>query len=963
MSRSIQQFPATSSSTSVVSVATNTGFTAGDLVYYQNGDYKGAPNMTLPSSANFPATQTLPTNPNDWVYSTNAPGQGVNIYGGSVNKGSAVLSNGNVVHAFASVSQSVYFRIIDVSNTNIVSATLVSNVFVTNSSCSNVGVLALTSGNFVVYWVNASGGSTNRLCYAIYTNAGGAVVAAVQDTTLDFASSTNSLNGVALPNGGWVIAGGTGTPSVIHRGYTLSGSTVTPTYAATTLPTLYNGQNYMGIAARSDSSFIIVYPTTAANYFFYLYSSVGATITNSNIATSTSISTVCDVSILSNGTTFVIAYKNSTGAGTPYPAFRFLPTGNVLGSEFAIPYQNINGSQIANTFQPINVLGLSSGNFLLTFADYANTANINTGFNYAVFNSSGTAVIATNSSGVIPLPINSVPMRSNMTLNLLETSTSIFVCFTYGPGRTSATQASSYYFKLSKTTYTLLTDNGVSTTVGSSVAGASGLGYGRTTPSAIAVSAATSGTVSAQTSTSYTLPPSIAYASQVSSTSAATLPNGNFLIAYKDYVTNIVYVSVFLPLGDLLQTITVGLGYAYTVSNQISVCALSSGKFVVSFSPSGSVSTLTNAMYSSSYALISTSTITSLSSGGVGGGRSVSSAGLSNDRFVVAAFDSNNYPNVYVFDNTNTSIYSTILISTSCNGMAVVANDWGGFYTQIYDNGSTLIRFYGYYNSTGNTYAQQGNINTTGSGNNAQTKLIYSNGILYGLGYNGGNYVYNFYEDMTNSPIQSSAINATNALNGTFGGILGVTGLGNPLFFYPSNTSNTNNITGWTTSQQSSGSWSTAMITYPNNSFLSTATISYSSSFGSGLNAVSTPGVGNNVVLAWSDTSGFLQYAIANVIPVSASTTVTAGTSSSLGIVVSPVTSAVNSLVIGGVFSGVAATTATAGSTGQVIVNGAAQLNANYTNTISGAVDHQGSGVNGVRGTFNGRLINMQGNT
>jgi hypothetical protein len=78
---------------------------------------------------------------------------------------------------------------------------------------------------------------------------------------------------------------------------------------------------------------------------------------------------------------------------------------------------------------------------------------------------------------------------------------------------------------------------------------------------------------------------------------------------------------------------------------------------------------------------------------------------------------------------------------------------------------------------------------------------------------------------------------------------------------------------------------------------------------------------------------------------------------------VSPVTSAVNSSVIGGVFSGVAATTATAGSTGQVIVNGAAQLNANYTSTSSGVVDHQGAGVNGIRGTFNGRLINMQGNT
>ena len=963
MSRSIQQFPATSSSTSVVEVATNTGFTAGDLVYYQNGDYKGAPNLTLPSSANFPATQTLPTNPNDWIYSTNAPGQGTNTIGGSVNKGSAVLSNGNVVHAFAGINQYVYFRIIDVNNTNIVSATLISNVFVTNSTCSNVGVLALTSGNFVVYWVNAGGGSVNRLCYAIYTNAGASVVAAVQDTTLDFQASNNNINGVALPNGGWVIAGGSSAPAVVHRGYTLAGATVTPTYSATTLPTLVTSQAYTGIAARSDSSFIIFYPSTGNTYLYYLYSSVGAAITNNSIITTAGVSPVCDVSILSNGTTFVLAYKAATGTGYPYPAFRFLPTGNVLGSEFAVSIQNINGVQMSNGYQPINVLGLSNGNLLLTFSDYANNTNINVGFNYAVFNSSGTAVIATNSNGVIPLPISSVPMRSHVPLNLLETSTSIFVCFTPGPGRSSATQASSYYFKFNKTTYTLLTENGVSATVGSSTAGASGLGYGRTTPSAIAVSAATTGTVSAQTSTSYTLPPSLVYASQISSTSAATLPNGNFLIAYKDYVTNIVYVSVFTPLGDLLQTINVGIGYAYTPANQISVCAMSSGKFVVSFSPSGSVSTLTNAMYSSSYALINTSTIPSLSSGGVGGGRGVSSAGLTNDRFVVTAFDSNNYPNFWVFDNTNTLLNSATFISTSCNGISVVANDWGGFYAQVYDSGSTLIRFYGYYNTTGNSYSQINSANTTGSGNNFQTKVIYSNGILYGLGYNGGNYVYNFYEDMASAPIQSSAINAAYQLNNYYGGILGVTGLGNPLLFYPSNISTSNNIYAWTNSQNSSGGWSTAMITYPNSSLLSTATISYSTGSGSGLNAVSTPGIGNNVVLAWADTNGFLQYAIANVVPVSASTTLTAGTSSSLGIVVSPATSAVNSSVIGGVFSGVAATTATAGSTGQVIVNGAAQLNANYTTTSSGVVDHQGAGVSGVRGTFNGRLINMQGNT
>jgi hypothetical protein len=959
MSRSIQQFPATSSSTSVVSVATNTGFTAGDLVYYQNGDYKGAPNMTLPSSANFPATQTLPTNPNDWIYSTNEPGQGSAVYGGSVNRGAAVLSNGNVVQTFITPNGFPYFRIIDVNNTNIVSATSISTTFV-NTGCSNIGVLALTSGNFVVYWVNSAGGSTNRMCYAIYTNAGGPVVAETQDTTLDFAGSANGINGVALPNGGWVLAGGNQSSlQVVHRGYTLAGSTVTPTYSATSVGTISTAQAAFGMAARSDSSFIIFMPNNSVNYLYYLYSSVGVAITNSNISVSSVSGSVCDVSVLSNGTTFVLAYKtqdplNANNA----PAFRFLPTGNVLGSQFLIPSSNINGSRMDTTTASINVLGLSNGNFLITFGDgFATAVN---GLNYAVFNSSGTAVIATNSNGVVPIPLNSVPMRATIRITLLETSTSIFVYFPGSRSRDSVIQASSHYFKLNKTDYTLLTENGVSATVGTSTSAASGLGYGRTTPSAVAVSAAASGAASVQTSTFYTLPPSILYNRTISSNSAVTLPNGNFLIAYKDYTTYVVYVSVFSPFGVLLQTITVGTGYASIDTGQISVCALSSGKFVVSYCGSGSSSTLINAMYSSSYVFINASTITGIQ---VGALNNVSSVGLSNDRFVVVDVENSNDLYYRVFNSSNVFIAGNSIVAVTNPGLSVTANDWGGFYIATYVSASTAIRVYGYYNNSGNSYASINSSTVSGTAANNQTKISYSNGMLYLLGYQGNNYLGTVAEELsTNITLGANIATTSNALNTFFGGVVGVTGLGNPVLFYPLNTTTSNNIVGWPNS--SLGNFSTNPISYPNSAKLSTATASFrSAGSGAGMLTVTTPGFGNNIVLAWADGNGFLQYAIANIIPVSASTTLTAGTSSSLGIAVSPVTQSVNSSVIGGVFSGVAATTATAGSTGQVIVNGAAQLNANYTSTSSGAVDHQGSGVNGIRGTFNGRLINMQGNT
>jgi hypothetical protein len=954
MSRSIQQFPTTSSSTSVVEVATNSGFTAGDLVYYQNGDYKGAPNLTLPSSANFPATQTLPTNPNDWIYSTNSPGQGGGVFGGFVNKGSAVLSNGNVVQTLVNPSGYQHFRIIDVNNTVIVAATQITTTYPCGNNTSNVGVLALTSGNFVVYWVNGSGGTATVVCYAIYTNAGGAVVAATQDTTLLASTNSGGLNGVALPNGGWVFAVCNASAQILHRGYTLSGSTVTPTYAATTLGSTYTTNMYFGVAARSDSSFIIFYPSTVSVYNYYLYSSAGAAITNSVVSVA-GVTPVCDVSVLSNGTTFVLAYKSTDATSNTCPAFRLLPTGNVLGSEFKISTLNINGAQMSTGTAPINVLGLSNGNFILTFAD--GPAGLG-GLNYAVFNSSGTAVIATNSNGVIPIPLNSVPIRSHIPTTLVETSTSIFVYFPGSRARDTAFQASSHYFRLSKTTYTLLTSNGVSATVGTSSAGASGLGYSGTTPTSIAVSAASTAVVSAQTSTSYTLAPSILYSTRVSSTSAATLPNGNFLIAYKDDVTYMVYVSVFSPFGVLIQTIAVGTGTADSNTNQIAVCALSSGKFVVSYCAVGAV--ITNAMYSSAYAFINTSTWSGLST--VGNAYAVSSAGLTNDRYVVAAIDVSTYPAYQVWDNTNTSISSSVITSTASTGVSVTASNWGSFYVQMYVSGATSIRVYGYYNTTGTTYTQIGSSQATGSGNNFQTRLFYSNGSLYGLGTNSGNYLYYTQEELGTAFSQAASISASNALNNNWGGIVGVTGLGNPVLFYPYNGTTSNNLVGWTNGPN--GNFGANYITYPATARLSYSSIAFRAvSTGIGLLLATTPGVGNNIVLVFADSNGFLQYAIANVIPVSASTTLTAGTSSSVGITVSPVTQSINSSIIGGVFSGVAATTATAGSTGQVIVNGAAQLNANYTSTSSGAVDHQGSGVNGVRGTFNGRLINMQGNS
>jgi hypothetical protein len=68
--------------------------------------------------------------------------------------------------------------------------------------------------------------------------------------------------------------------------------------------------------------------------------------------------------------------------------------------------------------------------------------------------------------------------------------------------------------------------------------------------------------------------------------------------------------------------------------------------------------------------------------------------------------------------------------------------------------------------------------------------------------------------------------------------------------------------------------------------------------------------------------------------------------------------------VTGAVLTGVAATSASTGTTGQVIINGQAVLNSTYPSTLPAqGFDYQGQGVLGVRGTIINRNVNLQGNS
>ena len=945
MTRSIQQLPNNTGSTSIVEIPTQTGFNAGDLVYYQNGDYKGAPNMSLPTTANFSAVQNQPAYPNATVYSFNQPGAGVGVIGGSSNKCSAVLTNGNIVQVFMGYSNGYpYFQIVNSSNVIQVSATSVSTTYI-NTSYANIGVNALTGGGFVVYWSNTAGGTAASMNYAVYTNTGAVTTAATQDTSFALSGSYVPINAVALANGGFVLASVNATPAIIFRGY---GATGTGAYSTVTISPAEVGAYWFGLSTRSDSSIVFLYASTSTQYTYALYNSSGSSITSSNFSV-TGSSSVSDVTTLSDGTTYVFAYSNYLSSKYT-PCFRLLPTGNTLGSEKTIPAANINLGKASSGASSYSVLGLSSGNFIYVFPDGSNYPSLA----YAVFNSSGTPVIASNANGVIPLPLYGITPGTYGYPFILETTTSINIHWNTN-GRTGSGCIAQHYLQLSKTSYIPISTNSNSFTVGSTTGSTSGLSYQNTTPSALSAAASTTTNLSVQTSTSYTVSPALLYNSTISNVASTTLPNGQFLIAYKDSSYNI-YVAVFSNSGSFLQTITVATGYASNYTGNISISSLPSGKFVITYYDSSN--NITNALYSSSYALIANSTLSSVASSGTS--TSCSVAGLTNDRFVVAYTNSSSQVVFAVYDNTNTQISAPTLVRASSSNAQVCANEWGGFFIGL-SVSSANYYVYGFYNTSGNSYASFGVTGAQTVSGFLPTTCSYFGGTFYSMIYSSpNNYVY-FTNDSLNNYTVSTAISASVGLNGYQSGAVGVTGLGSPVMFYPSATSPAYSIAGWGNSVPAN--WSTAGITYPNNSWFSTSGASFQTTGGNGPLTSVTSWIGNNVVIAWVDTNNYLYYAIVNAIPTNASIPVTAGVTGSNGISVVPTNNTVSSTAIGAVLTGVAATTASAGSTGQVVINGPAQLNSNYINTATGAFDYTGQPIGGVKGVYNGKLLNLQGNS
>jgi hypothetical protein len=975
MTRSIQQLPNNTNSSSVVEVATATGFNAGDLVYYANGDYKPPSSLTAPSAVSFPITGTLPTASSNGIQSTIQPVFGATqqantISGGTGKRSAAVLTNGNIVQVFNNTNSyatniwCAYFQIVSPTGTIVVSPTVVSTTY-TMTTYTNVCVTALTGGGFVVAFVNQAGGTSYLLTYGIYTNAGAVTTAVQQDTGQNF-STSNSLEIVSLANGGFAVAAMNTSGTLYFRAYGATGTAAFGwTSSGITSLNLGNTGGYaqsFAMASRSDSSIFLCNVGSLSVYYYALFSSAGATIVSasnfsiSNAFPNAQYLTGPDATVLSDGTTIVIAYYSYNGSNAT-PCFRLLPTGNTLGSQItAIPSTNAN-YQVNATGNYINALGLSSGGFALVFSDGYNTMQ------YAFYNSSGTCVSGTNTNGAVPLLIYGGFTDRYQRVTMLESSgyLNLYWC----NGSTGTQPYNQFFVQINESNYQLVIQNSVSSTLTTLTAAPGSSVPSTVRPTSVAYYPASTSTTSVTNSVAAVLAPQTLTISAMGSISNCTLTSGNYVIAYATSGGSGT-VNIYNSSNTSINTFTF-TGNSASSYASVRLAALSNGGFVLGYVNSSNASVITLAIYSSSYSLVTT--VTQLMVGNIALQQpNYDIVGLSNGGFVIAFCGSTNYPYYSAWSNTGTVLQTGVLVqSYSAQNIAIASNIYGGFAITYFDATSTAQRTQVLLpRSSTAWYASSNSIYSSASTPYIESCIasVASGAWIY-AGFNGSNYNFNFITDAGNTQFnyytQFSATQPNPAGVANSGLSIGYTGSGSMVMM-----SCTNNTTAYLTAIPTG-------ITYNNNQLVpysatypvTTTGITISSSFQYGSNAGATfkvsPLAGNNCLITWLDSSAYPRYAIYSVSPSISSYTLTAGTSVSSQVPINPnlaITTNVN-----GVLSGVAATTTSAGSTGQVIINGLAQLNSNYSTLNTGAFDYTGQAVDGVKGTYNGRNVNLQGNS
>lgn len=956
MARSAPNTSSDNLAPNVVTLPSSTGFNVGDLVYYKNGDYRALSSADL-ASATFDVNQSLPTYQQPTGSNITAR---VN-YGGSKAESTAVLTDGNVVTVFSRQgNERPTFFITTPAGVTVVAATEISTTHTVASS--SIGVAALSGGGFVVYWLNNAAGTTYVPTYVIYSNAGAVVLALTQDALTGQSNTTGYLAGVALPNGGFAFSYIVNTGTVAAtRAYSSTGVGLFGWVSVGNV--VSNPAQRISMAARSDSSYIVLYLQTAGAVFRYAVISAAGAILNTStftgtIATGTYGNAPSTATVLNDGTTFVIGYGLYDGSGAPSYyryCFRFLPSSYVMSAETVIPPANTH--LLTNDTAPGNTLSvksLAAGGFIFVFADSSGA------FHYAFFNNSGTAVSGTNANGALVFPIPGSLQSygnyqyKNLTIVEYGGNANLF----WGVGHFSQTNAFIQTSAINTTTYQLVNYQSVTDSLGTVVSSVSGLAD-TTAPGAAKFLASATSSQILTNSMGFTINPSGVAAVASNGIQVASAADGRFVIVYQSRAANRpVTAVVYNRFGGIIQTIAVGNGDTSSSERTVGVTILGNGTLVIAFHTASGVLTFYSYTLSGNvYSLANTVSRTGICTGATADLR-FSLAGLSNNRFVVVYPNASNQPTFIVFSNSLAVLVGPSNIQgVTSNYISVAAFTGGGFAVFYLASGVAYRNVY-YAETATNSFSQTASVSFGGTAAGQTCNMVTTPGniVLSTLGNTAStNLLLASYDCLANPTSAQIGFAVTDY---SLASCIGLTGAGSAVMFFGA---------GFTASAGRAiafnpglnGGSASALTTGPG--VFNLNSISTSGSTGRG-QICTAPGVGYNCIFAWLDANNFPTYAILYSYPSTTVSTITSGVTASAP---QPITPYSNQALNGYVLQGVAVTSAPAGGTGQVQTNGIARLNSNYSvSTPASSFDFQtpnGTNIPGVKGTAIGNTVILEG--
>jgi hypothetical protein len=959
------QTPTNIGTTSVITVPTTTGFQAGDLVFYNGstGSYGDIP-VSAATSASFNANISQP------YYGGTI---GSNVYPSCGATGAYSLqSKGGTIGDYAAAQVGVtaqvwldrvtgypFIQLLNTPNgaSSAIATVQISAVY-SNTTTSNISVTPLSGGNFAVAWSSTSGGTAFSTNYAIYNTSGAAIKVATQDYGGTAVNSGVPVHVVALLNGGFVIAYATSVNTVLFRTYDSAGTAVS---AWTTISNINTNATTFGITAMPSSGtyangFAFFGCSTTANTGTYaIYNSSGAALVALTSFTGFygNLILSVDCALCYDGISLVFTYIANISSALTVAFRTFNLSTATLGSEKFMPAANFGGSAVLTGGNTIKVLPLSLNTTNFVVAVQQTTPRC---WTYMVFNTAGDAVSGTsgsvlNSNNAWPHPvIMARGTGTSFAFSMME-----YNGYVYAYWMAEANLA----FSQNMSILDVYNTNGYGYAPVNNAGAVNVAGTVTATPNAFAPNGSTPTRASFYTTTN-TLPfaptvgttilsPTVIYNQAACNRLAScTLPDGRILVAYAVTSTTAINVAVYSATGTFIQSVSV-IGSSNQTSFQLKIASLTSGKFVVAYSTSAT--NLSLALYESS-TFTQIGTVQSITTQTISSSVTIYNVcAISDDRYaVVYLAPTTTYPTYQVFNNANVNLVAaTTVASVVYSNVGISGNANGGFMFSGYDTVATLQKYATYTNTTGNTFSQilaptslgGGAFPVAGapvvSGPGSYTFFVYATS---GTAVSVGSYNQNF----VNASIWTAAAGIT-FTNVTLQNVtLSTTGFGTPVLV---GVNSSNAMTLY--------EYSTATATNLGTAFTSVAGAAGQPSI--------SPSYGNNIALAYLNASGFPTISIVTAFAGRQSVTLTSGTNESVGIPIYPHTTATSPAITNTIFAGVAATTTSANENGQVIINGPAQLNTQYSaSTAYQAFDYQQQGSIGVRGTIIGRQVNLQGN-